>query len=47
MISKNILLKTFLNKPKLIVFGIQLNNFPCFYLIRKILFSINLLFALS
>ena len=45
-ISKHILLKTFLNKHELIFFT-QSNHFIYFYQIRRILFTINHLFAHS
>ena len=47
MILKHILLITFLNEPELILFWIQLNGFKYFNPIRKILFTINHLFAQS
>ena len=48
MISKHILLITFLNKPKLFFFFCtQLNGFTYFYFIQIILFTINHLFSHS
>ena len=51
MISKNILLKTFLNEPELIFFFFffcsRLNGPTYFYLLQIILFTINHFFAHS
>ena len=47
MISKHILLITFLNEPELMFFLTQLNGFTDSYLIRIILFSIKHLFVIN